>query len=51
MTDGDEYVDGTWEPEGGENAVVIQPGGGPLLVDVVSAPRGPTLYRSKGLSI
>ena len=45
MTDGDEYVDGTWEPEGGENAVVIQPDGGPLLVDVVSAPEGPTLYR------
>lgn len=22
-----EYVDGTWEPEGGENALVIQPGG------------------------
>ena len=45
MTDGDEYVDGTWEPEGGENAVVIQPGGGPLLVDAVSAAEGPTLYQ------
>jgi hypothetical protein len=45
MTDGDDYVDGTWAPEGGENAVVIQPGGGPLLVDVVSTPQGPTLYR------
>ncbi len=45
MTDGDEYVDGTWEPEGGENSVVIQPGGGVPLVDVVSAAEGPTLYR------
>lgn len=26
MTDGDEFVDGTWEPEGGENAFIIQPG-------------------------
>lgn len=25
--DDDEYVDGTWEPEGGENAVIIQPSG------------------------
>ena len=45
MTGGDEYVDGTWEPEGGENSVVIQPGGGVPLVDVVSAAEGPTLYR------
>lgn len=27
MTEEDEYVDDTWEPDGGENAVVIQPGG------------------------
>jgi len=26
MTDNDK-VDGTWEPEGGENAIIIQPGG------------------------
>lgn len=25
MTDEEESVDGTWEPEGGENAVIIQP--------------------------
>lgn len=25
--DEDEYVDGTWEPDSGENAVIIQPGG------------------------
>jgi uncharacterized protein YwqG len=45
MTDGDEYVDGTWEPDGGENAVVIQPNGGPLLVDCAATAVGPTLYR------
>ena len=43
MTDEEEYVDRTWEPDGGENAVVLQPG-------VVSSPvraldSGPTLYR------
>src|SRR5947208_3527423 len=26
MTDGDDYVDGTWKPDGGENAVIVQPG-------------------------
>lgn len=25
--DEDEYIDGTWEPDGGENAVIIQPSG------------------------
>jgi hypothetical protein len=27
MVEDDEYVDGTEEPDGGENAVIIQPGG------------------------
>ena len=45
MTDGDEYVDGTWEPERGENAIVIQPAGGPRLVTTMAVPEGPTLYR------
>lgn len=44
ITDEDEYVDGTWEPNGGENAVVIQPS----LLDVgtPTSPQmtGPTLY-------
>lgn len=43
MTDGDEYLDGTWEPDGGENAVVLQPGGVP--VKTVKLATGPTLYR------
>jgi hypothetical protein len=45
MTDGDGYIDGTWEPEGGENAVVVQPGGGSMLVECASIAEGPTLYR------
>jgi uncharacterized protein YwqG len=43
MTDEDEeYVDGTWEPDGGENAVIIQPG--ECKVPVASLAHGPTLY-------
>jgi hypothetical protein len=44
MTDDDEEsVDGTYEPDGGENAVVLQPGrfAGPT----VEQAEGPTLYR------
>jgi uncharacterized protein YwqG len=45
MTDGEDYVDGTWEPEGGENAVIIQPNG----VNVATRPlgTGPSLYEMK----
>ena len=43
MTDGDEYVDGTWEPDGGENAVILQPGNTTVPVEPLS--EGPTLYR------
>jgi uncharacterized protein YwqG len=43
MTDGEEYIDGTWEPEGGENAVVLQPSGMP--VETSNLATGPTLYR------
>jgi hypothetical protein len=44
-----EYVDGTWEPEGGENAVIVQPStevpyGG--LIQTVSSATGPTLFAS-----
>ena len=43
MTDGaGDYVDGTWEPEGGENAVIVQPGGEvPAFVTVRAAGKGP----------
>ena len=43
MTDEEEFVDGTYEPDGGENAVVLQPGSfaGPAAEQA----EGPTLYR------
>lgn len=44
MTDDPEqYVDGTWEPEGGENAVVVQPGH--FTGPAVALAQGPSLYR------
>lgn len=42
MTGGEEYVDGAWEPDGGENAVIIQPDGKPQ-VTVRNIENGPTL--------
>lgn len=42
MTDAEDYVDGTWEPDGGENAVIIQPGG-IISVPVITAKTGPIL--------
>lgn len=42
MTEDDEYVDETWEPDGGENAVIIQPRGEPQ-VKVRNIATGPTL--------
>lgn len=43
MTDDEEWVDGTYEPEGGENALILQPGdfAGPTT----NQPEGPTLFR------
>ena len=45
MTDGEDYVDGTWEPEGGENAVIVQPNG----ANVATKPlvTGPSLYEMR----
>jgi uncharacterized protein YwqG len=45
MTDeeGGEFVDGTYEPDGGENAVILQPGNAP--VPATNVAEGPTLYR------
>ncbi|GAA3831957.1 hypothetical protein GCM10022403_076430 [Streptomyces coacervatus] len=44
MTGGEgEHADGTWEPEGGENALVIQPGGSiPDFVGVERRAEGPS---------
>lgn len=44
MTDEDEYVDGTWEPDGGENAVIIQPGGAAPASETAALTTGPTIY-------
>ncbi|HET6251534.1 MAG TPA: DUF1963 domain-containing protein [Tepidisphaeraceae bacterium] len=45
MTDeeGDAFVDGTYEPDGGENAVILQPG--VPAVPTKNQREGPTLYR------
>lgn len=47
MTDTDDYVDGTWEPNGGENAVVIQPAESAEqpIVEVAASATGPTIQR------
>jgi len=43
MTDDEEeYVDGTWEPDGGENAIILQPGHNTMGTRDVND--GPTLY-------
>ena len=42
MTDEEEYVDGTWEPDGGENAIVLQPGDNKFKTE--KHVTGPTLY-------
>ncbi|MDO8177030.1 MAG: DUF1963 domain-containing protein [Undibacterium sp.] len=42
MTDDEGYVDGTWEPDGGENAVIIQPNGKPQA-NVQNITIGPSL--------
>jgi len=43
MTDGEEYVDGTWEADGGENAVILQPGKTNVKTEPLA--EGPTIYR------
>jgi uncharacterized protein YwqG len=43
MTDGEEYVDGTWEADGGENAVILQMG--QTNVNTEPLADGPSLYR------
>lgn len=43
MTDDEEYVDGTWEAEGGENAIILQPGN--TTVPITKLITGPTLTK------
>ena len=42
MTDEEEYVDGTWIPDGGENAIILQPGENKCKTEIHS--KGPSLY-------
>lgn len=45
ITDDEQFVDGTWNPERGENSVIIQPG---VPTAPTAPPRaGPTLQRSE----
>jgi uncharacterized protein YwqG len=44
MTEEDEHVEDTWEPDGGENAVILQPGPAPTGIQCVAHATGPTLY-------
>lgn len=41
MTDDDKYVDGTWEPDSGENAIILHPGINTM--DTISKEEGPAL--------
>lgn len=43
ITDEEQPVDGTWEPDGGENAVILQPG--PAMAGTKPLTEGPTLYQ------
>ena len=43
MTDEKEYVDGTWEPDGGENAIILQPGENKIRTEKIVD--GPSLYK------
>jgi uncharacterized protein YwqG len=43
ISDGLTFVDNTWDPEGGENAVIIQPGAGFLPTQPLQT--GPSLYK------
>jgi uncharacterized protein YwqG len=43
MTDEEKYVEGTWEPDGGENAVILRPG--PTVAKTAPLAAGPSLYR------
>ena len=43
LTDEEEYVDGTWEPDGGENAIILQPGTHKIPVKEIK--EGPTLQK------
>jgi len=43
ITDEYEYVDGTWEADGGENAIILQPGENQVKTENLKS--GPSLYK------
>lgn len=43
MSDDEDYVDGTYEAEGGENALIVQPGRVPSFITVTDDAEGPTM--------
>lgn len=43
MTDEEDHIDGTWEPDGGENAIILQPSN-EEYPSVKTLKTGPTLY-------
>ena len=43
MTDEEDYVDDTWKPDGGENAIILQPGNNDIRTEEIL--NGPTTYK------
>jgi len=43
--DNDDFVDGTYDPDGGENAVIVQPGNTDPSIRTGNNATGPTLFR------
>ena len=43
ITDEKEYVDGTWEPDSGENAIILQPGENQVKTKELK--KGPSIYK------
>ncbi|MFC7646288.1 hypothetical protein ACFQX6_41145 [Streptosporangium lutulentum] len=43
MTGSEDYVDGTWDSEEGENALIVQPGRVPSFITVTDDAEGPTM--------
>jgi len=43
ITDEDDFVDGTWEADGGENAIILQPNSNDIKTEKIT--NGPSLYK------
>lgn len=49
--DEEDFIDGTYLPEGGENAVIIQPGNIPAFINTNTASTGPTIEQEFAVSV